>query len=479
MSKKVTFIQQNDTHGSMDLHHEMFWSSDGPVIHQVGGFARIASYVKKIKRQKENVLFFDGGDLFHGTSPLVQSKGEAILKVLQNMPLDGFVPGNWDYAYGKDKLISLTKQLPFETIACNLYDENSHETVFARYMMKELTGLKVGIIGLTYPYVDQTMNEEFSTGLTFSLGVDEVRESVEKLQKEKVDLIVLLSHMGLPLDVKVASLVDGIHVILSGHSHDRVAEPIKQGETLIVQSGSSSSFLGQLEIEVHLGKVIDYTYELFPLWKESFEEDEYVKELVSEIIDPFRSHIEEKVGETRTILHRMTLNKAPMDQLITDSYRHTLDVDLAFSHGWRYGTPIPKGLISLYDLHSIIPTNPELFTLEMEGEQLQKILENNLESVFSPDPFGQKGGYILRSSGLFMTFKPYNPKGNRIQELFINGERLNSHKIYKIAGAGGQLFKKNHSMKNYKGIFAVDVMKDFLKDKKTVAFDEGQTIINV
>jgi S-sulfosulfanyl-L-cysteine sulfohydrolase len=479
MSKKVTLIQQNDTHGSIDIHHELFWSSEGPVTRKVGGFSRIAKYVKDTKMQKENVLFFDGGDLFHGTAPLVQSKGEAILGVLKNMEIDGFVPGNWEYAYGKEQLLSLTGQLPFETISCNLNHEKSGEAVFSPYIIKELSDLKVGIIGLTYPYVDQTMNDDFSKGFIFLTGVNEVRESVEKLNKEKVDLIILLSHMGLPLDVKVASLVDGIHVILSGHSHDRVLKPIKHGETLIVQSGSSSSFLGQLELEMSLGKVIDYKYELIPLWKDSFEEDEYIKELISDIMAPYLPQIEEKVGFTNTILHRMTLNEAPMDKLITDAYMHTVDVDLAFSHGWRYGTPIPRGPISLYDLHTIIPTNPELFTMEMEGEQLLNILEKNLESVFSPDPFGQKGGYILRSSGLFMTFKPYNPKGNRIEELFIQGEKLNIHKIYKVAGAGGQLFKGNPSPRSNKGILAVDVIKDFLKDKKTVTLDRGQTIINV
>ncbi|WP_257988459.1 5'-nucleotidase C-terminal domain-containing protein [Bacillus sp. V33-4] len=135
-------------------------------------------------------------------------------------------------------------------------------------------------------------------------------------------------------------------------------------------------------------------------------------------MNPIKSKAE-IVGRTNSILHRMTLNEAPMDRLITDSYLHSYDCDLTFSHGWRYGTPIAPGPISMDDLHSIIPTNPEMFTLEMDGHRLLKAIEKNLEQVFSADPFKQKGGYILRSSGLFMTLKPYNPEGNRIQSLQI------------------------------------------------------------
>ncbi|KAB7705254.1 bifunctional metallophosphatase/5'-nucleotidase [Bacillus aerolatus] len=479
MSKEVTIIQQNDTHGSIELHHELFWEGNGPQIHKAGGFSRIANYIKEVKKQKQNVLFFDGGDLFHGTAPLVSSRGEAILTALRMLPLDGFVPGNWEFAYGKEQLLSLTEQLSFPTLACNVKHEGSNEFVFSPYIIQELSGMKVGVIGLTYPYVDQTMPAGFADGLAFSKGIEEVEQIVEKLRNEKVDLIVLLSHMGLPLDVKLASMINGIHIILSGHSHDRVKKPIIQGETLIVQSGASSSFIGRLDVTVDNGKIIDYKHELIPLFEHDYKEDEEMKEMIEAILRPYAPQMEEIVGRTDKILHRMTLNEAPMDRLITDAYLHSFDADLAFSHGWRYGTPIPAGPVTLYDIHSIIPTNPEVFTMDVSGEILLKALEKNLEQVFSSDPFEQKGGYILRSSGLFMAFKPYNPKGSRIQELLINGQGLDTRKTYKIAGAGEQLFKGITSPRNYKGKQAVEAISGFLKDKKRFESNHSPSIISV
>ncbi|MBS8266056.1 bifunctional metallophosphatase/5'-nucleotidase [Mesobacillus boroniphilus] len=474
---KLTIIQQNDTHGSLELHHELFWKDNKPKLRKTGGFPRIAKYIKDLKSQTENILFLDGGDLFHGTLPLVASKGEAILPGLQKLELDGWVPGNWDFAYGKEQLSSLVEALPFPTIACNVRDQNTNETFMKPLIIKEFEGVKVGVIGLTYPYVDETMPESFSKGLAFSRGVEETRDCVEEL-KGKVDLIVLLSHMGLPLDVELTTLVDGVDIVLSGHSHDRVEEPITVNGALVVQAGSSASFLGKLEITFQGGKMEDYQYELVTI-DESIPEDEEMAGIIDDILEPYSKERDNVVGKTESILHRMTLNEAPMDQLITDSYLYAFDdCDLAFSHGWRYGTPVPAGDITEYNLHTIIPTNPEIFTLKMTGEHLMNALEKNLEMVFSRDPFKQKGGYILRSSGLFMSLKSYNPEGNRIQKLLIGGQEIDLKKKYKIAGAGKQLFKGAETDKTYHGAHAVDVIKRFLKENGTFKADGEQRILS-
>jgi S-sulfosulfanyl-L-cysteine sulfohydrolase len=473
---KLTIIQQNDTHGSLELHPELFWKENQPELRKIGGFPRIAKYIKNLRSQEENVLFLDGGDLFHGTLPLVASKGEAILPALEKMGLDGWVPGNWDFAYGKEQLSSLVKGLPFPSVACNVKDQETKDTFMEPYIIKELEDVKVGVIGLTYPYVDETMPESFSKGLAFSSGVEETRDCVEEL-KGQVDLVVLLSHMGLPLDVELATLVDGIDIVLSGHSHDRVEEPITVNDTLVVQAGSSASFLGKLDITLEGGRMEDYRYELVAI-DESFPEDEEMAGSISDILEPYGEERGNIVGKTKSILHRMTLNEAPMDQLITDAYLHVYDSDLAFSHGWRYGTPVPAGDITEYDLHTIIPTNPEMFTLEMTGERLMNALEKNLEMVFSRDPFKQKGGYILRSSGLFMSFKPYNPEGNRIQKLLVGGQEIDLKKKYKVAGAGKQLFKGAEADKTYHGVHAVEVIKQFLKENGTFKADGEPRILS-
>ncbi|WP_338657090.1 bifunctional UDP-sugar hydrolase/5'-nucleotidase (plasmid) [Sporosarcina psychrophila] len=474
---KFTLIQQNDTHGCLELHDELFWDSKGPILKKVGGYSRICKYVKDVKKENENVLFFDGGDLFHGTLPLLESKGNAILSLLKKMPLDGFVPGNWDFAYGKEQLQSLTSNLSFPSIACNLKDQDTGEPLLKPYIVKEMQGMKIGVIGLTYPYVDITMPPSFSEGMIFSTGVEEVQEYVEKL-KDEVDIVVLLSHMGLPLDAKLVSLVNGIDIVLSGHSHDRVIKPIILNDTYIVQAGSSASFLGRLDITFEDDKVTDVQYELITV-DEKFEEDEEVKEMVNSILAQYETERSTIVGETKAILHRSTLQESPMDKLITDAYLSTCDCDVAFSHGWRYGPPMAVGPLTLYDLHTIIPSNPKLFTLELDGTALLKALENNLEQVFSSEPFDQKGGYILRSSGLMMTYKPYNPKGNRIQSLQIAGENIDLNKIYKIVGGGGQLFKMHEKKKAYQNIQAIDLICSYLKEKKPYDVKVGMDILSV
>lgn len=473
---RFTLIQQNDTHGCLEMHNELFWSEDGPVLKKAGGFSRISRYVKDLKTENERVLFFDGGDLFHGTLPLVANKGEAILPILGKMGLDGFVPGNWDFAYGKEQLRHLAESLPFPALACNVTEEQTKQNFLRPHIIKELDGLRIAIIGLTYPYVDITMPPGFSEGLDFTIGVDEVRQSVNEL-KGKADVIVLLSHMGLPLDVKLVSMVDGIDIVLSGHSHDRITKPIVQNGAHIVQAGSSSSFLGRLDVDVQNGAVKDVHYQLIEV-DELFEEDEEIKGMVDSLLSSYEKERTAVAGETRTLLHRMTLEEAPMDKLITDAYLAAFESSAAFSHGWRYGHPMPAGPLTLFNLHTIIPTNPELFTLELTGEELWKALENNLEQVYSSDPFEQKGGYVLRSSGIRMTFKPYNPKGHRIQSLQIVGEGFDPGKTYRIVGGGSQAFKNFESRKNYQTARAIDVIRDSLQ-KAPFEQKRGADIVSV
>nr|WP_285852024.1 5'-nucleotidase [Sporosarcina luteola] len=175
----------------------------------------------------------------------------------------------------------------------------------------------------------------------------------------------------------------------------------------------------------------------------------------------------------------MSLEQSPMDKLITDAYLHSYDCHIAFSHGWRYGPPMAAGPLSIFDLYSIIPTNPNLFTVEIEGQALRKTLEKNLEMVFSANPFKQKGGYILRSSGLSMTYKPYNPKGHRIQTLHVGGRELDDHATYKVAGGGGQVMKECEKNKTYFDHQAIDVISSFLKEKGPFELRGSKQIISV
>ncbi|MET3576396.1 bifunctional UDP-sugar hydrolase/5'-nucleotidase [Bhargavaea ullalensis] len=458
---KITLLQQNDSHGVLWEHDEMFWETGRPVLKKTGGLARILQYVKDVKAENDRVLFFDGGDTFHGTLPVVESKGQAALDVIQKMPIDAIVPGNWDYAYGKERLSEMAAQLPGAMLACNCTVRNTGEPYFKEYLIRELDGMKVGIIGLTYPHEDKTMPSSFSEGLAFTTGVEEVRRLVGELSGN-TDLIIVLSHMGLPLDAKLAGLVDGIDVILSGHSHDRVQVPDVINGTYIVQAGFSASFVGRLDLRVEEGEIRDARYELVHN-DDSFGEDPEIRSLVEKVLGAYEKERCEVVGETSVVLHRMALEETPMDKLITDSYLASLGVDAAFSNGWRYGPPIAPGPLTLFDLHTIIPPNPELFKVCMTGRELTDALEKNLQFVFASDPFNQQGGYILRSSGISMTYKPYNPDGGRIQTLQVGGKDIDPDKTYTVAGGDGQTFGSLSERKQMTGIHAVDAIREFLR----------------
>ncbi len=477
MGKKITIFQQNDTHGCIDMHDEFYWQGSQPILRKAGGLAKINQYVKKVKEEKENVLFFDGGDLFHGTLPLIESRGEALIPILQQMELDGFVPGNWDYAYGKEKLEKLVEQLPFPALACNVQDANNGNPFLTPYMIKEMTGIKVGVIGLTYGHEEKTMPESFTKGLSFSLGVEEVKEIIREIEAQ-VDLIVIVSHLGLSLDVKLASMVERVDLILSGHSHDRVTRPITTNGTIVVQAGSNSAFLGRLDLVVENKEIMSFDYQLLDV-EEQWKADPIIQELVASALQPYDGMMNDIVGSTDEILHRMTLQEAPMDKLITNAYLHNYGADIALSHGWRYGPPIGKGPVTLYDLHSIIPTNPNIFTMEIEGHNLRKAMENNLEMVHAKDPFDQKGGYVLRSSGLSLTYKPYSPKGYRIQTFHVGKEALNDHKTYKIVSAGAQILKGYEDAKVYHEAFSIEVIQSFLRDAGAFKLKDNHQIITV
>ncbi|GGD83739.1 bifunctional metallophosphatase/5'-nucleotidase [Paenibacillus nasutitermitis] len=303
---------------------------------------------------------------------------------------------------------------------------------------------------------------------------------IEKLRgEERVDLVIVVSHMGLPLDVKLASLINGIDVILSGHSHDRITRPILQSGCIIIQSGASGSFLGRLDLTVEGGRITDFKHQLVFLSTEEYEEDQEVAQLAVELLNPFRQQLDPVVGEISTPLHRMTLNESPMDRQITDAYLHHMDADIALSHGWRYGAPILPGPVTVKDLYQIIPTNPELFTLELDGLSILEALENNLEQVYANDPFQQKGGYVLRSSNIAMAYKPYNPKGYRIQHIEVKGENLQLDKIYRLVAAGQQILKPYATKHKPIGVHSHDVLSEYFSASSKVNVDNRPHIFTI
>ncbi len=426
----LTIVQMNDTHAYFDVHQELFWQGDHAVYRQAGGYARIATIVKQIRAESQgNCLFCDCGDTLHGTYPAFVTQGQAVIPILNSLGLDAMT-GHWEFAYGPEVLNQQIAELNYPMLANNVFDKATKKPVFQSHIIKETGGLRIGIIGIASVIVDKTMPPSFSEGIYFTWGKDELPPLIDLLHnKEDVDLIVLLSHLGFTQDMKLLSEVAGIDVCLSGHTHNRLYEPVLNGKTIVIQSGCHGSFLGRLDLEVEGGQVVDYRHQLIEV-EATIQPDPIVDDLVKQALAPYKNELGEVVGETTTALNRGTNLETTMDNFLLQALLESTGDQLAFSNGWRYGAPIAPGPVTLNDLYNIIPMNPPVSTVEITGAELMEMLEENLEKTFSSDPYQHMGGYVKRCLGLNVYFKIENPSGLRIQKLFVGNEEIQADKYY-------------------------------------------------
>jgi 2',3'-cyclic-nucleotide 2'-phosphodiesterase (5'-nucleotidase family) len=431
--KSLTIVQMNDTHAYFDIHQEMFWQGDHAEYRLAGGFARIATIVKQIRAESQgNCLFCDSGDTLHGTFPAVDTQGKAMVPILNSLGLDAMA-AHWEFAFGPEVFIQRVAELNYPMLAINIFDKVKKKPVFQPYVVKEIDGLRIGLIGIASNIVDKTMPPSFSNGIYFTLGNDELPPIVDVLlSKEKVDLIVLISHLGFTQDMKLLTEVHGIDVCLSGHTHNRTYKPVLAGKTILIQSGCHGSFLGRLDLEILDGQIVDYQHQLIEV-EASIQPDSTIDELVKQALAPYTKQLSEVVGETATALNRGTSLDTTMDNFLLQALLEITGAQLAFSNGWRYGAPIVPGIITLNDLYNIIPMNPPVSTVELLGEEIREMLEENLERTFSCDPYRQMGGYVKRCLGLTVYFKIENPAGQRIQQLFVGNKEVQSDKYYTTA----------------------------------------------
>ncbi|RIK53373.1 MAG: bifunctional metallophosphatase/5'-nucleotidase [Chloroflexi bacterium] len=429
-AQSLTIVQVNDSHSYLEPHPELFWGAHGADYRIAGGYARLATVINQIRQDRPGgVLVLDGGDTFHGTYPAVHSRGEALLPVLNAIGFDA-MSAHWEFAYGPAHFRRLAARLDYPVLALNCYAEQSGKRVFDPYQVVERGGLRVGIIGLVSNIVDKNMPPAFSQGVYFTLGREELPECIAALRgQERVDLVVVLSHLGFPQDMQMAADVPGIDVIASSHTHNRLTRPAYVGHTLIIQSGCHGSFVGRLDLSIRDRVVVGYRHRLITV-DEGIAPEPAMQARIDEILAPHRAMLDEVVGETATALNRNTVLEATMDNLLLQSLLHATQTPLAFSNGWRYGAPLPCGPVRVNDLWNIIPVNPPVSLVDLTGEELCMMLEENLENTFARNPYDQMGGYVKRALGLTLYAKIENPKGKRIQALFVQGEPVQPNRIY-------------------------------------------------
>ena len=445
--KQLVLVQLNDLHGYLEAHPEWFLLAQGLTYRRTGGLARIKTIVERLREEHGSILFTDNGDTFHGTKAVVESKGMILPHILNRMGLSAMT-GHWDFAYGPEVLQELVAELNYPFLAANVYSQETGSLVFPPYHLIEVAGVRVGLIGLASNIVDKTMPPEFSRGIRFTDGLTELPPLITQLRdQERVEVVVLLSHLGLPQDLELAQRISGIDVCLSGHTHNRLERPIRVGKTTIIQSGCHGSFLGMLRIGVSNGSTEVLEHKLLTV-NESLLEDPGIKQLVNQALEPFREDLRQEIGATSVDLNRATMLESSADNLLLQSILVATNAQVAFANGWRYGAPIPSGPITVEAISNLAPMDPEISLVELSGAELWDMLEENLERTFSREPFGQMGGYVKRCAGMRTYIKVENPKGSRVQKIFVGQDELERAKVYQAAYITSQAvpskFGSNH-----------------------------------
>lgn len=430
---RLSIFQINDVHGYLTPHPEIIWGSSGPEFVELGGYARIAAFLAQVRTESAGaVLTLDNGDTFHGTFEAVHSQGRALVPVLNALHLDAMT-AHWDFAWGPEHFSALAGMLNYPMLAINCYREADGTRPFPASAVIHRAGLRIGVVGIAATILDNSMPDSFSKGLRFTLGRDELPGEIARLKDaEAADLIVVLSHLGLPQDYKLASEVDGIDVLVSGHTHNRLEQPLECNGSLMIQSGCHGSFVGRLDLEIERDRVTNWSHSLVPM-DGNIASNRDMSALIEGIVSPHQERLCRIVGHTSVPLHRYGILESSMDDLLLEAIAVAAGTAIAFSNGWRYGAPIADGPITLRDLWNIIPTNPPVSIVTLKGSEIRTMIEENMELTLAADPYRQRGGYLKRCRGLTVYFKIENPPGHRVERLFCGGDLLLDEQAYDVA----------------------------------------------
>ncbi len=459
---RLTLLQLNDLHAYLEPHPELFWEAGGPVTRTTGGLARIKAYFDRVRAECPGaVIALDNGDTFHGTGPVVATRGAFMPELLNALDFGGMT-AHWDFGYGPEQLEQLAAHLSYPMLAANIYREDTSERPFAPFRVIDC-GVRVGVLGLASNIVGD-MPPRFGEGLRFTDGRAETRDLVRRLREEEgADVVVVLSHLGFPQDCALAAEVPGIDVLLSGHTHNRLTEPQRVGRTLITQAGCHGSFVTRLDLDVTSGQVTLVHHELVEMHA-GRPLDQPLAEAISGHLRPFRAAQEEIAGHTEVLLHRGTSLSAPADDFLTAAVAHAAGTSIALSNGWRYGAPIAPGPISRMAVWNLVPHDPPVGQVRLSGSELTQMLEDNLEAVFARDPWQQRGGYVKRMHGVVLYAKPENPHGARVQAIEIAGEPLEPERQYEVAFLTNQAVPHRFGQNRRElPVSAVEAMLAYLK----------------
>lgn len=477
----LTFLQVNDLHGYVAPHPEMVRDEHGQWrFAELGGLARIAGLFDAVRAERpDGVIALDNGDTFHGTHLAVTSKGKALIPMMNALKLDAMTV-HWEFAFGPDGVREIGRELDYPILGTNCFRKADDSLFLEPFTLVERSGIKIAIIGLACPIVDKTMPASFSTGVYFTIGNEDLAKWIDHVRtQEGADLVVILSHLGFPQDVKLAGEIGGIDILVSGHTHNRMKEPNVVNGAIIFQSGCQGSFIGRLDVTIKDGRISEHCHRLVAI-DDAVPEDTQMASLVENALGAQVEAMQEVVGTVSAPLHRYAMLSAPMDDVLLEAITEAAGTSIAFSNGWRYGAPIPAGPVTVNELWNIIPTNPPVSVVDLTGAEIVDMLEDNLESTFAANPYEQMGGFVKRMRGVLMYFKAENPAGHRVDRLFVDDEPVEKERTYTVAFVTEQGVPKKFGKNRRKlDATAVDALKGLFKSRGAVAPSTTPTVIAV
>ena len=406
---------------------------------RVGGLDRVATVVNSIRADRPDAILLDGGDTWHGSYTCYHTQGQDMVNVMNALNPDAMT-FHWEFTLGSERVQDIVENLPFAALGQNIFDAEWDEPteLFPPYKMFERGGTKIAVIGQAFPYMPIANPGWMFPEYSFGIRDERMQEMVDEVRGMGAEVVVVLSHNGFDVDKKMAGRVSGINVILSGHTHDALPEPVLVGETIIVASGSNGKFVSRVDLDVRDGRMMGFKHKLIPIFSDVITPDANMTALIDEQRAPYLDQLTEVIGRTDSLLYRRGNFNGTWDDLICDALIQEREADISMSPGVRWGPSILPGQdITREDIWNVTSmTYGKAYRSEMTGEFIHVILEDVADNLFNVDPYYQQGGDMVRIGGMGYRIDVSKPQGSRISEMTLlkTGEAIDPAKTYVVAG---------------------------------------------
>ena len=441
---------------------------------RVGGLDRVATVINSIRAERPDALLLDGGDTWHGSYTCYHTEGQDMVNVMNALKPDAMT-FHWEFTLGSARVQEIVENLPFAALGQNIFDAEWDEPtdLFPPYKMFERSGTKIAVIGQAFPYMPIANPRWMFPEYSFGIRDERMQEMVDEVRSMGAEVVVVLSHNGFDVDKKMAGRVSGIDVILSGHTHDALPEPVLVGETIIVASGSNGKFVSRVDLDVRDGRMMGFKHKLIPIFSDVITPDADVAKLIDEQRAPYESQLSEIIGQTDSLLYRRGNFNGTWDDLICDALIEERDADISMSPGVRWGPSILPGQdITREDIWNVTSmTYGAAYRTEMTGEFIHVILEDVADNLFNTDPYYQQGGDMVRIGGMGYRIDISKPQGSRISEMTLlkTGEMIDPAKTYMVAGWASV-------NEGTEGPQIWDVIESYIRKKGTVTVSPNNSV---